>query len=222
MNNVHPFPTGGQSANPIRKKRKRLTAYGPALLLPNIDGHAVDVLDHIIQAGSLYLSPIQEALEDSPGAQFLRTIHGMDALIDATNVLIYAAREHPKRRDQESIDELIQQAKATQKLIRKLDDMLPEDAFILSSDSFGPDLIAEYATNTAMLVVSRFAVGLLDYYDARFIQTKKDQRKTMMMDFRDAYRETIQDGRARMDAHNSLMKTLKTAQRALNKVMKEL
>ncbi|WP_031573519.1 hypothetical protein [Acidithiobacillus thiooxidans] len=186
MSNVHPFPTGGQSANPIRKKRKRLTAYGPALLLPNIDGHAVDVLDRIIQAGSLYLSPIQEALEDSPGAQFFRTIHGMDALIDATNVLTYAAREHPKRRDQDSIDELIQQAKATQKLIHKLDDILPSDAFILSSDSFGPDLIAEYVTNTAMLVVSRFAVSLLDYYDVQFIQTKKDKRKTMMMDFRDA------------------------------------
>ena len=230
MSNVHPFPAGGKSAKPIRKNgghaNSNHAADGPALLLQGIDDHPVDVLDRIIQAGGLYLSPMDaqpdEKVEDTPSAQFLRTIQGMNALTDATNVLIHQAKKYPELTDQESVDGLVQRAKAMQKLIRKLDEMLPQDEFILSSDSFGPDVLAEYATNAAMLVVSDFAEALLDYYDEIFIQTGKDQRKMMMMDFRDAYREVIQDCRVRMDAHNYLMKELTAAQRALNKVMKDL
>ncbi|MDA8151910.1 MAG: hypothetical protein M0003_04220 [Acidithiobacillus sp.] len=229
MSNVHPFPVGGKSAKTIRKNDRRANsnhaAHGPELLLQGIDDHPIDVLDRIIQAGSLYLSPSDarpdEKLEDTPSAQFMRTIQGMNALTDATNVLIHQAKKYRELMDQESVDGLVQRAKAMQKLIRKLDEMLPQDGFILSSDSFGPDMLAEYATNAAMLVVSDFAVALLDYYDARFIQTRRDQRKIMMIDFQDAYREVIQDCRVRMDAHNYLMKELASAQRALNKVMKE-
>jgi hypothetical protein len=226
MNNVHPFPTGGQSANPIRKKRKRPTAYGPALLLQDFDDIPVDVLDAIIQAGSLYLAqPGLEPTEDelaSPCAQFLRTIHGMNALTEAANVLIYEAQRYPERTDQEAVDWLVQRTKTTHKMMRKLDKMLPTDEFILSSNSFGPDFMAEYATNAAMLVVSLLADDLLTYYDENFIQTKKDRRKTMMLDYRDAYREVIQDCQIHMGAHGFLMKELASAQRALNKVMKEL
>ena len=230
MSNVHPFPVGGKSAKPIRKNERRANsddaAYGPALLLQGIDDHPVDVLDRIIQAGSLYLSPSDarpdESLEDAPSAQFLRTIQGMNALTDATNVLIHQVKKYPELTDQESVDGLVHRAKATQKLIRKLDEMLPQDEFILSSDSFGPDLMVEYATNAATLVVSDFAETLLDYYDEIFIQTGKDRRKMMMIDFRDAYREVIQDCRVRMGAHGYLMKELASAQRALNKVMKDL
>ena len=181
MSNVHPFPAGGKSAKPNRKNNRRANsnhaAYGPALLLQGIDDHPVDVLDSIIQAGSLYLSPSDarpdERLEDTPSAQFLSTIQGMNVLTDAANVLIHQAKKHPERKDQEAVDGLVQRAKAMQKLIRKLDEMLPQDEFILSSDSFGPDVLTEYATNAAMLVVSYFAEALLDYYDARFIQTRK-------------------------------------------------
>ncbi len=81
---------------------------------------------------------------------------------------------------------------------------------------------AEYATNAAMLVVSYFADDLLTYYDENFIQTKKDRRKTMMLDYRDAYREVIQDCQIHINAHGFLLKELASAQRALNKVMKEL
>ncbi|WP_075323102.1 hypothetical protein [Acidithiobacillus albertensis] len=226
MSNVHTFPAGGKSARPSRKKRKRLTAYGPALLLQDIDSQPVDVLDAIIQAGSLYLAHTgQEPTADdlaAPCAQFLQTIHGMNVLTEAANVLIYDAQRYPELTDQEAVDWLVQRTKTTHKVMRKLDKMLPTDEFILSSNSFGPDFMAEYATNAAMLVVSYFAEDLLVYYDENFIQTKKDRRKTMMLDFRDAYREVIQDCQIHINAHDYLLKELASAQRALNKVMKEL
>jgi hypothetical protein len=100
--------------------------------------------------------------------------------------------------------------------------MLPSDAFILDSNSYGPDFMAEYATNAAMLMVSRFAISLLGYYDAQFIRTKKDQRKDMMMDFVDVYREVIQDCQIHINAHDYLLKELASAKRAMNKVIKEL
>ncbi|OCX75432.1 hypothetical protein [Acidithiobacillus thiooxidans] len=226
MSNVHPFPAGGKSAKHLRKKLKRLTTYGPALLLQDIDSQPVDVLDAIIQAGSLYLE--QAGLEPTaddlavPCAQFLQTIHGMNALTEAANVLIYEAQRYPELTDQEAVDWLVQRTKATHKVMRKLDKILPTNEFILSSDSFGPDFMAEYATNAAMLVVSYFADDLLTYYDENFIQTKKDRRKTMMLDYRDAYREVIQDCQIHINAHGFLLKELASAQRALNKVMKEL
>ena len=209
MSNVHPFPAGGKSARPSRKKRKRLTAYGPALLLQDIDSQPVDVLDAIIQADSLYLAQDgQEPTADelaSPCAQFLRTIQGMNALTEAANVLIYEAQRYPELTDQEKVNWLVQRAKSTHKVMRKLDEMLPTDEFILSSNSYGPDFMAEYATNAAMLVVSYFAEDLLVYYDENFIQTKKDRRKTMMIDFRDAYREVIQDCQIHINAHDYLL-----------------
>jgi hypothetical protein len=230
MSNVHLFPAGGKSAKPLRKKSRRPknsnSIYGPALLLQGIDDQPIDVLDAIIQAGSLYLAqPGQEPAADdlaAPCGQFLQTIHGMNALTEAANVLIHQAQRHPELTDQEAVDGLVQQAKTTHKLIHKLNAMLPSDAFILASNSFGPDFMAEYATNAAMLMVSRFAVSLLGYYDAHFIRTKKDRRKDMMMDFVDVYREVIQDCQIHMGAHGFLMKELASAQRALNKVMKEL
>ncbi|WP_414041658.1 hypothetical protein ACJU26_06300 [Acidithiobacillus sp. M4-SHS-6] len=52
-----------------------------------------DVLVMILQASGLFLSPSDtshtEDAGDLPTAQFLRTIHGMNALTDAANVLIY-------------------------------------------------------------------------------------------------------------------------------------
>ncbi|MDD5125263.1 hypothetical protein [Methylovulum sp.] len=230
MTNVHPFPAGGKSAKPSRKKSRRPknsnSVYGPALLLQGIDDQPIDVLDTIIQAGSLYLAQAgQEPTADelaSPCAQFLRTIHGMNALTEPANVLIYEAQRYPELTDQEKVNWLVQRAKSTHKVLRKLDVMLPTDAFILASDSFGPDFMAEYATNAAMLMVSYFAEDLLVYYDENFIQTKKDRRKVMMIDFRDAYREVIQDCQIHIGAHGFLMKELASAQRALNKMMKEL
>jgi len=229
MTNVHPFPAGGKSAKPLRKKSRRPksrdNAYGPALLLQDFDDIPVDVLDAIIQAGSLYLAqsglePTEDELA-SPCAQFLRTLHGMNALTEAANVLIYEAQRYPEQTDQEAVDWLLQRTKATHKVMRKLDEMLPQDAFILASNSFGPDFMAEYATNAAMLLVSHFAEDLLAYYDENFIQTRKDRRKVMMIDFRDAYREVIQDCQIHIGAHGFLMKELASAQRALNKGMKE-
>jgi len=230
MSNVHPFPVGGKSAKSSRKKNHRPknsnSVYGPALLLQGIDDQPIDVLDAIIQAGSLYLAQAgQEPIADdlaAPCGQFLQTIHGMNALTEAANLLIYEAQRYPELTDQEAVDWLVQRTKSTHKVMRKLDKMLPTDEFILSSNSFGPDFMAEYATNAAMLVVSYFAEDLLVYYDENFIQTKKDRRKTMMLDFRDAYREVIQDCQIHMSAHDFLMKELASAQRALNKVMKEL
>lgn len=230
MTNVHPFPAGGKSAKPLRKKSRRLkssdNAYGPALLLQDFDDIPVDVLNALIQAGSLYLAQSDlESTEDelaSPCDQFLRTIHGMNALTEAANVLIYEAQRYPELTDQEAVDWLLQRTKATHKVMRKLDKMLPTDEFILSSNSFGPDFMAEYATNAAMLVVSYFAEDLLVYYDENFIRTKKDRRKVMMLDYRDAYREVIQDCQIHIGAHGFLMKELASAQRALNKVLKEL
>lgn len=230
MTNVLPFPTGGKSAKPSRKKSHRSkssdNAYGPALLLQDFDDMPVDVLNTIIQAGSLYLA--QTGLEPtadelaSPCAQFVRTIQGMNTLTEAANVLNYEAQRYPELTDQEAVDWLLQRAKATHKVIRKLDKMLPTDEFILSSNSYGPDFMAKYATNAAMLVVSYFAEDLLVYYDKNFIQTKKDRRKVMMLDYRDAYREVIQDCQIHVGAHGFLMKELASAQRALNKAMKEL
>lgn len=49
------------------------------------------------------------------------------------------------------------------KLVCKQDEMLPHNTFILSSNSFGPEMLVGYATNTAMLIVNHFALDLLDY-----------------------------------------------------------
>lgn len=230
MTNVHPFPAGGKSAKTLRKKNRRTVSQPatpvPALRLQDVEGQPVDVLAKILHAGELFLSPADvaqaEDVGDLPSAQFLLTVHGMNTLTDAANVLIFEAGTHPESADQEAVDGLFERAQKMHKLVRKLDEILPQDSFILSSNSFGPEMLAEYATNAAMLAVSHFALDLLDYYDTKFIRTRQDTRKKLLREIQEGYQEVMHDGGLRAEAHGFLIKELSSAQRALLKVLKDL
>ncbi|MBU2807814.1 hypothetical protein HF285_05915, partial [Acidithiobacillus ferrooxidans F221] len=86
-------------------------------------------------------------------------------------------------------DSLARRGEQAHKVMHKLDEMLPSDDFIMTIDSYGPDLMAEYATNAAIIVVSAFALDIMAHYDESFIQTGKDKRKAMFRDFQGAYQE---------------------------------
>ncbi len=228
MTNVHLFPKNrsGTAAKANRKERglsKGSPAGGqPAFHLSGPSGEPVDVLMAIIQAGGIYLIPTQERpVDDLPTTHLLRTIDGLNALTDAANVLIYCAMQLPAEFPQEAADTLVRQGKQAHKMIFKLDGMLPSDDFIMTVGSYGPDLMAEYATNAAIIVASSFALDIMAHYDESFIKTGKDKRKAVFKDFQGAYREAHDECLTRSEGHEFLIKELTLAQRALKKLLKE-
>ena len=219
MTNVHPFPKEriGKSAKANRKERGLVGGY-PAFHLPDINNEPVDVLMAVIQAGGLYLTPTAERpADDLPTTHLLRTIDGLNALTDAANVLIDYAMRHPAEFPQEDVDSLARRGEQAHKVMHKLDEMLPSDDFIMTIDSYGPDLMAEYATNAAIIVVGAFALDIMAHYDESFIQTGKDKRKAMFRDFQGAYQEAQDECLSRSEGHEFLIKELTSAQRALKK-----
>ncbi|MGC9217035.1 hypothetical protein [Acidithiobacillus sp.] len=176
-----------------------------------------------IQAGSIYLIPTDEQLDDDlPTAQLMRTISGLEALTDAANILVMYARRHQEGFDQDAMDQLVRQGNQVNKVVRKLYDMLPSDEFIMSMDSYGPDLMAEYATNAALVVTTSFAMDVLACYYDPFIKTGKDKRKAMFRDFQGAFQEVRDECLSHLEEHEFLIKELSSANRLLQKVMKEL
>jgi hypothetical protein len=223
MTNVHPFPKEriGKSAKANRKERGLVGGY-PAFHLPDINNEPVDVLMAVIQAGGLYLTPTAERpADDLPTTHLLRTIDGLNALTDAANVLIDYAMRHPAEFSQEDADSLARRGEHAHKVMHKLDEMLPSDDFIMTIDSYGPDLMAEYATNAAIIVVGAFALDIMAHYDESFIQTGKDKRKAIFRDFQGAYQEAQDECLSRSEGHEFLIKELTSAQRALKKLLKE-
>ena len=218
MSNIHPFPK-----RPAPKKdRTKNPALGPEFLLHDSNGKAVDVLAHIVQAGGMFLIPTLEQPEDDlPNSHLLRTIAGLDALTDAANNLVVYARIHPEGFDQDTLDQLVSQGNRAHKLVRKLYDMVPANEFILSTDSYGPDLMAEYATNAALVVTTRFALDLLATYYDPFIKTGKDKRKAMFRDFQAGYQDAHDECLARLESHEFLIKELTSANRAMQKALRE-
>lgn len=83
-------------------------------------------------------------------------------------------------------------------------------------------MLVEYATNAAMLAVSHFALDLLDYYETKFIRTRQDTRKKLLREFQDGYQEVVHDCSLRAEAYGFLIKELGSAQRALQKMLKNL
>jgi hypothetical protein len=160
--------------------------------------------------------------DDLPTTHLLRTLDGLDALTDAANVLIYDARRYPADCSQEAADALIGKGKQAHKMMRKLYDMLPTDDFIVTMGSYGPDLMAEYATNAAIIVASTFAMDIMAYYYGPFIRTGKDKRKAMFCDFQGAYREARDECFSRSEGHEFLIKEISSAHRALQRMLKEL
>lgn len=136
-------------------------------------------------------------------------------------MLIYHAMHHPAEFPQEDADSLARRGEQAHKVMHKLDEMLPSDDFIMTIDSYGPDLMAEYATNAAIIVVSAFALDIMAHYDESFIKTGKDKRKAMFRDFQGAYQEAQDECLSRSEGHEFLIKELTSAQRALKKVLKE-
>lgn len=217
MTNVHPFP---KHSSP--KTQRNHSATGPEFHLQDLDGDAVDVLMMIIQAGGMYLIPTQERpVDDLPTTQLLRTIDGLNAITDAANILVMHARRYPEGFDQEAADHLLHQSKMAHKVIRKLDGMLPSDDFIMTMDSYGPDLMVEYATNAAIVVTTSFALDIMAYYYDPFIKTGKDKRKTMFRDFQGAYQDARDECLSRLEGHEFLIKELSCAHRAMQKALKE-
>ena len=218
MTNVHPFPK-----RPAPKKHKHNhPATGPAFFVQNPDGESIDVLTMIILAGSMYLNPTDEQpTDDLPTTQLLRTMDGLDAITDAANILVMHARNHPEGFDQGAVDHLVHQGNQAYKVVRKLYDMLPSNDFIISMDSYAPDLMAEYATNAAIVVTTSFALDLLAFYYDPFIKTGKDQRKAMFRDFQGANQEARDECQSRTKGHEFLIKELSSAHRAMQKAMRE-
>ncbi len=152
----------------------------------------------------MYLNPTDEQPpDDLPTTQLLRTMDGLDAITDAANILVTHARNHPEGFDQGAVDHLVHQGNQAYKVVRKLYDMLPSNDFIISMDSYGPDLMAEYATNAAIVVTTSFALDLLAFYYDPFIKTGKDQRKAMFRDFQGAYQEARDECQSARKVMNS-------------------
>jgi hypothetical protein len=220
MTNVHPFP---KRPEPKKPHQKQPAAAGPAFHLQDPKGESVDVLVQIVQAGGIFLIPMQGHPEDDlPTSQLMRTIAGLDALTGTANILVVHARQHPEGFDQDAMDQLVAQGNRAHKLVRKLYDMVPSDDFIMSTHSYGPDLMAEYATNAAIVVTTSFAMDILAcYYDA-FIKTGTDKRKAMFRDFQAAFQEASDECLSHLEEHEFLLKELASANRAMQKVMREL
>jgi hypothetical protein len=124
---------------------------GPTFHLPDLNGEPVDVLMMVIQAGAMYLIPTTDRpVDDLPTTNLPRSMNGLDELTDATNVLIYNVRRHPAEHPQEDADTLVRKGRQAHKMMRKLYDLLPSANFIMTMDSYGPDLMAEYATNNEL------------------------------------------------------------------------
>lgn len=220
MTNVHPFP---KRPTPRKARHNPPAAAGSEFIVQGRDGASADVLLMIIHAGSKYLTtPDELSAVDLPTAQLLRTMDGLDALFDAANILVMYSRSHPKELGQDATDQLVRQGNQVNKFVRKLYDMLPTDVFIVSMDSCGPDLMVEYATYAAIGVTVSFALSVMDYYYAPFIKTGKDPRKAMFKEFQAAYLEAREECFSRTEGHGFLVKELASANKALQKVMKEL
>lgn len=220
MTNVHPF-----SKHPVPKKARPNppAAAGSEFIVQGPNGASADVLLMIIHAGSMYLTtPDEQPDDDLPTAQLMRTLAGLDALTGAANILVIYARSYPEGFDQDATDQLVRQGNQVNKFVRKLYDMLPTDDFIMSMDSYGPDLMVEYATYAAIGVTVSFALSVMDYYYAPFIKTGKDPRKAMFKEFQAAYLEAREECFSRTEGHGFLIKELASANRTLQKVMKEL
>ncbi len=219
MSNIHPFPK-----RPTPKKaRTKNPALGPEFLLQDSQGHTVDVLAHIVQAGGIFLiQTLEQPENDLPNSQLMRTIAGLDALTDAANNLVVYARIHLEGFDQDTLDQLVAHGNRAHKLVRKLYDIVPANEFILSTDSYGPDLMTEYATNAALVVTTRFALDLLATYYGPFIKTGKDKRKAMFRDFQGGFQDAHDECLARSEDHEFLIKELMSANRAMQKALREL
>ncbi|MBU2773264.1 hypothetical protein HMI48_04910 [Acidithiobacillus ferrooxidans] len=220
MTNVHPFPK-----HPVPKKARPNppAAAGSEFIVQGLDGASADVLLMIIHAGSMYLTtPDEQPDDDLPTSQLLRTIAGLDAMTDTANILVVHARQHPEGFDQDAIDQLVRQGNQANKVVRKLYDMVPSDDFIMSMDSYGPDLLAEYATNAALVVTTSFALDILACYYVPFIKTGTDKRKAMFRDFQAAFQEASDECSSQLEEHEFLIKELASANRAMQKVMSEL
>ena len=223
MTNVRQFPKSPQNKSvKSHSKHHGFAGGSPAFRLRDHNGDPVDVLMMVIQAGGMYLIPTTDRpVDDLPTTHLLRTMDGLNALTDAANVLIYHAMRHPADYSQEDADALIGKGKQAQKVMRKLDEMLPSDDFILTMDSYGPDLMAEYATNAAIIVASTLAMDIMAYYYEPFIKTGKDKRKAMFRDFQSAYTEARDECLSRSEGHEFLIKELTSAHRALQRMLKE-
>jgi len=174
-------------------------------------------------AGIMYLIPNDERPHDDlPTAQLRRTIDGFEALDDAARILIYYCRRHPEQFAEDDTDHLIHQGNQARKVIRKLHTMVPSDDLIMTTDSYGPDLMAEYAMNAAIIVTTSFAMGILACYYEPFIRTGKDRRKRMFRDFQAAYMDARDECLSRMEGHEHLIKELSSAHRAMQKALKDL
>lgn len=218
MTNIHPFPK-----RPAPKKaRTKNPAMGPEFLLYDAEGKAFDIVAHVVEAGGLFLIPTLDQPEDDlPNAHLVRTIAGLEALTDAAKTLVAHARAHPEAFEQGSTEGLMIQAQRARKLVRKLYDMVPANEFILSTDSYGPDLMVEYATNAAIVVTTRFALDLLATYYDPFIKTGKDKRKAMFRDFQAGYQDAHDECLVRLESHEFLIKELTSANRAMQKALKD-
>jgi hypothetical protein len=222
MTNVHPFPKS-KAVKPNRKDPGFAGGGDPAFCLRDHNGDPVDVLMMVLQAGCMYLIPTTDLpVDDLPTTHLLRALDGLDALSVAANVLIFNAISHPDDYSQQDADALIGKGKQAHKMMRKLYDMLPSDDFIVTMDSYGPDLMAEYATNAAIIVASTFAMDIIAYYYEPFIRTGKDKRKAMFRDFQGAYQEARDECLSRSEGHEFLIKEISSAHRALQRMLKEL
>jgi hypothetical protein len=221
MTNVHPFPK-----RPMPKKSKPKHAQdgpaGPAFYLQDPDGAEVDVLMAVIQAVDMYLIPADEyPNDDLPTTPLRRTIDGFEALDEAARILIYYSRRHHYLFAEDETDQLIHQGNQARKVIRKLHTMVPSDDCIMSTDSYGPDLLVEYATNAAMIVTTSFAMGILACYYEPFIKTGKDKRRPMFRDFQAGYLDARDECLSRMEEHEYLIKELSSAHRAVQRALKD-
>lgn len=214
MSNIRKFPGRGPSKTGQGARDTGFQVVG-------LDGKPVDVLVQIVHAGGVFLIPMQEgASEEPPTAQLLRTISSFDAFTDGANALIAYVRNHLVALD--TAESLVQFGIGAQKVMRRLYESAPSDQIILALESYGPEFHVEYVTTAAMTVACGYALKILDLYGRLFIETGKDKRKVMFTDFQAGYREAQAECDSVLKDQESIIKELTAANRALQKLLKDV
>lgn len=213
MSNIRTFPGRGTP------KKGR----GPSFQVTGPDGKLVDVLAQVVHAGGVFLIPMQEGVpEELPVAQFLRTLSSFDALTEAENALITHARDHSDRHGEDGVLSLVQFGRDAQKVMRRLIESVPTNQVVLTTESYGPEFLVEYATTAAMTIACDYALKILDLYGRLFIQTGQDKRKSMFTDFQLGYQEAKNECDSLLKDQESVIKDVISTHRALQKLLKNV
>ena len=136
--------------------------------------------------------------------------------------MITHARDHSDRHGEDGVLSLVQFGRDAQKVMRRLIESVPTNQVVLTTESYGPEFLVEYATTAAMTIACDYALKILDLYGRLFIQTGQDKRKSMFTDFQLGYQEAKNECDSLLKDQESVIKDVISTHRALQKLLKNV